>query len=224
MTVDISALDIATPLPTSTTNPVALELNGNAALVQCPSVITRLSDGSIQLCAPTRGASSKSTQRTRCEWKESGYWSLGSASDHWNQQQMSLTKVNSAKKVVIAQMHVRNDVNPAVKVFWDKASLTFALRKSFNGADPTPALLLSGVALGAVFLVSIHSTSSGLISVSASCNGESASSPPQALDASWSGQVFDFHGGIYNQIDFNTNTPADDGSICIISQLSVTHR
>lgn len=107
MPVDISTLDIATPLPTSASNPLALELNGNLALAQCPSVISRLADGSIQLCAPTRGAASKSTHRTRCEWKESRYWALSSAADHWNRQQMTLTKVNSAQKVVVAQIHVR---------------------------------------------------------------------------------------------------------------------
>ncbi len=81
MPVDISTLDIATPLPTSASNPLALELNGNLALAQCPSVISRLADGSIQLCAPTRGAASKSTHRTRCEWKESRYWALSSAAE-----------------------------------------------------------------------------------------------------------------------------------------------
>ncbi|WP_248765042.1 polysaccharide lyase family 7 protein [Pseudomonas protegens] len=223
MPVDISTLDIATPLPTSASNPLALELNGNLALAQCPSVISRLADGSIQLRAPTRGAASKSTHRTRCEWKESRYWALSSAADHWSRQQMILTKVNSAQKVVVAQMHVRDDVNPAVKVFWDKGILTYALRQSFNGADPRPLPLLGGVPLDAMFQLSIHCTYAGLITIGASCNGQQASSPPHALDSTWNDQVFDFHGGIYNQIDFTPSTPAEDGSVCIISQLSISH-
>src|SRR5471030_3058987 len=103
MTVDISSFDIATPLPTSATNPVALELNGTTALAECPTVISRLADGSIQLTAPTKGASSKSTHRTRCEWKESIYWPLTSAANHWNKQEMTLLKVNSAQRVVVSQ-------------------------------------------------------------------------------------------------------------------------
>ncbi len=59
--------------------------------------------------------------------------------------------------------------------------------------------------------------------IGASCNGQQASSPPHALDSTWDGQVFDFHGGIYNQIDFTHSTPAEDGSACIISQLSLSH-
>ncbi|CAD5201026.1 polysaccharide lyase family 7 protein [Pseudomonas sp. FEN] len=223
MTVDISNFDIATPLPTSATNPVALELNGLKALEECPSVIVRLADGSIQLTAPTKGASSKSTHRTRCEWKESNYWTLVSAANHWNQQEMTLVKVNSAQKVVVSQMHVQDDVNPAIKVFWEKGSLTYAFRTNYNGADPTPKFLLGNVALGAKFQVSIHTTSAGAVVVSASIGGNSASSPTLRLGSSWMSKAFDFHGGIYNQIDYTDTTPATDGSICIISQLSVTH-
>jgi len=223
MTVDISNFDIATPLPTSATNPVALELNGTKALEECPSVITRLADGSIQLTAPTKGASSKSTHRTRCEWKESIYWTLPSAANHWNRQEMTLVKVNSAQRVVVSQMHVQDDVDPAIKVFWEKGSITYAFRKDFNGVDPTPVFLLGNVALGAKFKVSIHSNSAGAVAVSASSGGQSASSPTLQLGSSWMSESFDFHGGIYNQIDYTDATPLTDGSICIISQLSVTH-
>ncbi|MDI2595355.1 polysaccharide lyase family 7 protein [Pseudomonas sp. 681] len=223
MTVDISTFDIATPLPTSATNPVALELNGTEALAQCPTVISRLADGSIQLTAPTKGASSKSTHRTRCEWKESIYWPLTSAANHWNKQEMTLLKVNSAQRVVISQMHVQDDTNPAMKVFWEKGALTYAFRKEYNGADPTPVLLLGNVPLGAKYQINIHSTSAGVVVVSASCNGKSASSPSLQLGSTWSTQTFDFHGGIYNQIDYTDTTSPSDGSICVISLLSVTH-
>lgn len=86
MAVDISNLTIATPVAVSSTNPVALELNGAEAIARLPSVVTVLSDGSIQLSAPTKGASSKSTHRTRCEWTETEDWTLASAQDHWNRQ------------------------------------------------------------------------------------------------------------------------------------------
>jgi hypothetical protein len=223
MTVDISKFDMATPLPTSATNPVALELNGDKALAQCPTVIIRLTDGSIQLTAPTKGASSKSTHRTRCEWKESTYWTLLSAADHWNQQAMTLIKVNSAQKVVVSQMHVQDSVDPAVKVFWQKGSLTYAFRKEYNGADPTPQLLLGNVALGEKFHLAIHTTSNGAVVVSASVGNTSASSPDLQLGSAWMSKSFDFHGGIYNQIDYTDATLPIDGSICVISQLSVTH-
>lgn len=129
MAVDISNLLIATPVAVSATNPVALELDGDEVIARLPEVVTLLSDGSIQFSAPTKGASSKSTHRTRCEWTETRSWTLASAADHWSRQSMTLTKVNAAQKVVIAQMHVRGDDGPPVKVFWKKGDITLGFAK-----------------------------------------------------------------------------------------------
>lgn len=223
MTVNVSNLTIATPVATSATNPVALELNGAQAIAQFPSVVTVLPDGSLQLSAPTKGASSKSTHRTRCEWKESVYWSLASASEHINYQEMTVTKVNSAQKVVISQMHVKGDDSPAIKVFWQKGNITMGFRQSYNQTDPVNTTVLKGVPLGAKFKVTIRVTSAGLAKVTVNYNGNVGTSADLQLDSSWNSQVFDFHGGVYNQIDFTDATPAEDGSICIISDLSITH-
>ncbi|GLO14686.1 alginate lyase [Pseudomonas putida] len=224
MTVDISNLTIATPVAVSSTNRVALELNGAEAIVRFPDIVKVLSDGSIQFSAPTKGASSKSTRRTRCEWTETEDWTLASAQDHWNRQAMTLTKVNSAQKVVIAQMHVRGDDSPPVKVFWNKGNITLGFRRTYNQADPVNSTVLKGVPLGATFNVSIHTTSDGMVNVTAKCNGVSGSSGDLQLDNTWASRLFEFHGGIYNQVDYTDSTPADDGSICIISELSLIHR
>lgn len=223
MTVNISAFKIATPVATSATNPVALELNGAQALAQFPSVLTELSDGSVQFSAPTKGASSKSTRRTRCEWKESAYWSIGSAPLHVNHQKMTLTKVNSAQKVVISQVHVKNDDSPAIKVFWQKGKITMGFRQTFNQTDPVNTTVLANVPLNTPFEVTIEVTSAGVATVSATCKGVSGTSGPLQMDTSWFSQVLGFHGGVYNQIDYTDSTPASDGSICVISDLVVSH-
>jgi len=223
MSVDISNLTLATPVAVSSTNPVALELNGAEAIARFPSVVKVLSDGSVQLSAPTKGASSKSTHRTRCEWTETQDWTLASAKDHWNRQTMTLTKVNAAQKVVIAQMHVRGDDSPPVKVFWKKGDITLGFRETYNQADPVNSTVLKGVPLGAKFNVSIHATGQGLVTVTATCNGQTGTSGPLQLDSSWASRRFEFHGGVYNQVDYSDATPADDGSICIISELSLAH-
>lgn len=223
MTVNISNLTITTPLPVSSTNPVALEVNGATAIAQFPSVVKVLGDGSIQFSAPTKGASSKSTRRTRCEWTESTNWTLASARDHWNRQEMTLTKVNSAQKVVIAQMHVRGDDGPPVKVFWNKGNITLGFRQSYDQADPVNSTILKGVPLGTRFKVSIHVTAQGVVHVSVVAGTASGSSGDLRLDSSWNVRLFEFHGGVYNQIDYTDATPADDGSICVISDLSLSH-
>lgn len=223
MTVNISNLTITTPLPVSSTNPVALEVNGATAIAQFPSVVKVLGDGSIQFSAPTKGASSKSTRRTRCEWTESTNWTLASARDHWNRQEMTLTKVNSAQKVVISQMHVRGDDGPPVKVFWNKGNITLGFRQSYDQADPVNSTILKGVPLGTRFKVSIHVTAQGVVNVSVVAGTASGSSGDLRLDSSWNVRLFEFHGGVYNQIDYSDTTPADDGSICVISDLSLSH-
>lgn len=223
MTVDISNLMVATPVATSDTNPVALELNGAEALAQFPSVIQELSDGSIQFSAPTKGASSKSTRRTRCEWSESSSWTLDSAEDHWNRQEMTLTKVNSAQKVVISQMHVRGDNGPPVKVFWNKGNITMGFRQTYDQVNPVNSTVLKGVPLGSPFKVSIHVTSTGQVNIEAECAGATGGSGNLQLDRSWNDHLFEFHGGVYNQIDYTESTPIEDGSICVITQLSLIH-
>lgn len=223
MTVNINNLTITTPVATSSTNPVALELSGAQAIAQLPNVVTVLSDGSVQLTAPTKGASSKSTHRTRCEWKEPVYWSIASADEHISLQEMTLTKVNSAQKVVIAQLHVRDDDSPPVKVFWSKGNITLGFRKTFNQASPVNTTLLKGVPLGSRFKVTIRVLASGALTVTAECNGDAESSGRLELDSSWRSSLLNFHGGVYNQIDYTDTTPASDGSVCILSKLSLTH-
>lgn len=223
MAVNISNLTLSTPVPVSATNPVALELNGAEAIAQFPSIVTVLPDGSLQLSAPTKGASSKSTHRTRCEWKESFYWSLASAADHLNYQEMAVTKVNSAQKVVISQMHVKNDDSPVIKVFWQKGNITMGFRQSFNQPTPVNTTVLKGVPLGAKFKVTIRANSAGVARVTVDYNGVVGTSGDLQLDSTWNSQVFNFHGGVYNQIDYTDATPPEDGSICIISDLLISH-
>ena len=223
MTVDISNFNIATSLPISATNPIALELIGWRALLECPNVVSMLADGSLQMTAPTLGASSKSTKRTRCEWKEPGYWLLTSAGDHWSRQTMQVTQVNSLQKVVIAQIHVKGSERPPVKVFWNKGRIIVGFRSSYLQDDPVNTTVLDNVPLGAEFIINLHANSKGAVSVSASCNGTKSTSAILRLDNTWATKTLAFHGGVYNQIDYSENTVPDDASICIISNLVISH-
>lgn len=223
MTVDISNFNIATSLPISATNPIALELIGWRALLECPNVVSMLADGSLQMTAPTMGASSKSTKRTRCEWKEPGYWLLTSAGDHWSRQTMQVTQVNSLQKVVIAQIHVKGSERPPVKVFWNKGRIIVGFRSSYLQDDPVNTTVLDNVPLGAEFIINLHANSKGAVSVSASCNGTKSTSAILRLDNTWATKTLAFHGGVYNQIDYSETTDPDDASICIISNLVISH-
>lgn len=223
MSVDISTFRIATPLPVSKTNPVALELMGLEALERCPEVICLLDDGSLQMTALTLGASSKSTKRTRCEWKEPEYWSLVSADRHWNRQEMTLVKVNSAQKVVIGQIHVKDATTPPLKVFWNRGNITAGFRPNFDKPDIVNLTVHAGVPLGAKFKLNIGVTRNGKVQITGSCNGVNFEPCNLQMDSSWQRRVLQFHGGVYNQIDYSKDTPKEDGSVCVIKSLLVTH-
>jgi hypothetical protein len=222
MYVEIEKFLIATPLPVSDTNPVALELMGDLALVQCPSVINRVL-GHVMFIAPTKGASSKSTKRTRCEWKEPEYWSLASAARHWSRQEITLGKVNSAQKVVIGQIHVKDATTPPLKVFWNKGKITIGFRRSFANPEIVNTVIHNDVPLGTTFKLSIGVTSGGSVSINVLCKGVASIKMSWKLDDSWQDRVLQFHGGVYNQIDYSDDTPPEDGSMSVISELSVTH-
>lgn len=223
MPVDLSPLIITTPVPVSPDNPVALELPGNEALARLPQVISRQPDGSVRFSAPTLGASSKSTHRTRCEWKEALYWRLDSAAQHVNRQRMTLTQVNSAQKVVIAQLHVKNDDSPAIKVFWNKARITWGVRATFNQAEPLTSTIASNIGLDQPFTVEISLSSAGQVVLSVVGNGMNLVTAAAQLDSSWASQLLNFHGGVYNQIDYSATTAATDGSVCLIHDLALIH-
>lgn len=223
MFVDISKYIIATPLPVSLTNPVALEVLGDYVLANCQSCVVQLEDGSVQFTAPTKGAASKSVHRTRTEWKEAEYWSLDSAPHHWSRQEMTMVKVNAASKVVVAQVHVKDATTPPLKVFWNKGKLAIGFRASFADPAIVNSTILENVPLGVPFKLSVHVTAAGSVSVNALCQGRKSTCPALRLDSSWKDQILQFHGGIYNQVDYSESTSDEDGSVCIISELSTTH-
>lgn len=223
MTVSIDNLNIALPVGKTPTDTVSIEIPGPQALAQYPNLVTRLPDGSLQLTAPTRGVASKSVHRTRCEWKEPIYWALSGATEHVSHQLMKVTQVNSAQKVVVAQMHVKDDDSPLLKVFWQKGKLTMGFRQNFNQTTPVNSTVLDNVPLGAEFDILILATSSLMLTVQASCNGRNSAVPSMPLDVSWAARVFDFHGGVYNQIDFTDTTLASDASVCVIKDLQIRH-
>ncbi|MBF8740761.1 polysaccharide lyase family 7 protein [Pseudomonas guariconensis] len=222
MAVNIDNLIITTPVAKSATDPTALEVTGAVALATLPDYVSRLPDGSVRMSAPTKGASSKSTHRTRCEWKEAVYWALDSAANHRNYQLFKLEKVNSIQKVVIAQLHVKDDDSPPIKVFWSKGKLTYGFRAEFNQATAPTSTLLAEVPLNAVFEISIEVATSGAVVLSASCNGRTGRITLQ-LAESWRPRIFNFHGGVYNQVDYSDTTSPEDGSVCAISQLDLVH-
>lgn len=108
-------------------------------------------------------------------------------------------------------------------MFWNKGKLTYGFRSEFNQATAPTTTFLTEVPLGAPFEIIIEVSSSGVVILSATCNGRTGRSPALQLASTWNARNFNFHGGVYNQIDFTDSTPAEDGSVCVISRLELTH-
>ncbi|MCP6133892.1 polysaccharide lyase family 7 protein, partial [Klebsiella pneumoniae] len=87
----------------------------------------------------------------------------------------------------------------------------------------TTSTLLADVPLGTPFDISIEVSDSGSCTISASSNGRLGTPATLQLESSWAPRTFNFHGGVYNQVDYTDETPADDASICVISRLELTH-
>ncbi|WP_263139899.1 polysaccharide lyase family 7 protein [Pseudomonas sp. RIT-PI-AD] len=223
MPVNISNLTLSVPAPRSAENPVAVLVSGAEALAKYPQFVAALPGGSVRLSAPTKAATTESVKRTRCEWRENDYWSLDSAPDHWSKQEMMLTKINSEERVVIAQAHVKNSDRPLLKVFWDAGTVTMGYRLKYNDKDPQNVDLLTGVELNQTFEVVVHLSSTGALTVRPSLNGKGKASVELQLDSSWTKQKLVFHGGIYNQVAYDDHTSPDDGTVCVISRLTLAH-
>lgn len=118
---------------------------------------------------------------------------------------------------------MKGDDSPPVKVFWSKGNITLGFRQTYNQASPVNSTLLKGVPLGEKFNVTIRVLASGALTVNAECNGDAESSGRLELDSSWDSCLLNFHGGVYNQVDYTEETSPDDGSICILSKLSLIH-
>jgi len=61
------------------------------------------------------------------------------------------------------------------------------------------------------------------LTLTAKCNGASASTGVLQMDSSWNTRTFNFHGGVYNQVDFSAATPSTDASVCVLSTLQLRH-
>ena len=148
---------------------------------------------------------------------------MDSAAHHWSRQEMTLVRVNSAKKVVVAQVHVKNATTPPLKVFWNKGKLTAGFRSSFTDPVINNFTVLENVPLGVPFKITLHVTKAGSVTINALCEGRKSDCPALKLDSTWRDRIFQFHGGVYNQIDYNAKTALDDGSVCVIRSLETTH-
>ncbi len=196
------------------------------------------SNEDIRIWAPTKGASTISTSRTRTELREvtalnkTYNWFYNAFSDHWLRVAMTVVQVPKGGETVIGQIHVKDSTRPPVKLSFDKAEdgigqLTVGFRKAYGQTNPVDYVLLKDIPVGARFTYVIHVTKSGKVIFNASYTDQTGVRRDGKLDLafepSWSVRELYFKAGVYNQEDPTETTTPDEGSRAIFHRLEISH-
>lgn len=183
----------------------------------------------LELWAPTKGASSKSTHRTRNELREVSAksavnnWSYGDAAHHFLQATLTVKQVpKHSNETVVGQIHVDNSTRPPLKLSWDNSKIVLGLREDFNQKDPVDTVLLEGVPLNAKWSYSIHVTRTGMIATQIKYDGKTYNNT-FALKPTWADAKLYFKAGVYNQEDPVETTGPDEGSRAQFHAFSIRH-
>lgn len=234
--IDLSLLNLTTPEPKAPGSSVSIIYPpGSFPQNEFFSVQP---NGDLKVWAPTKGVSSKSTSRTRTEFREcfangAVYnWNYPAFPHHWLRVAMTVLQVPKKGETVVGQIHVYNSTRPPVKLSFDKAAdgvgqLTVGFRESFDQVNPIDAVLLSDIPVGTRFTFNIHVIASGAVLFSASFTDaegvKRTGNLTLALDASWAQQGLYFKAGVYNQEDPTAETLETEGSAALFHKLEITH-
>lgn len=186
-----------------------------------------LPSGELELWAPTKGATTQNSERTRTEFREivSGTktlknWQLGEHLAQYLRVAMTLQQVTPNGKVCIGQIHIKDISRPALKIVWDNGSLRAKVRQHCNQSDDPGFTFLDDVPLLERFSYSVAVNGSGLISVNLT-HGSRRGECRFNLLPSYIGRSLYFKAGLYNQDDATESTLATDGSRAVVHSLEV---
>lgn len=198
-----------------------------------------IGDSEFEVWAPTIGMTTKNSDRTRTELRETDAkgklfnWKYNSAADHWLRVAMTLLQVCKGGEVVIGQIHVKDSTNrPPLKLSFDKVvngvgQLTVGFREKHNQKDPKDTALLKGIPVGTRFTYNIHATDDGYVLLSAGFTDADGKRQTGNLklkfDSSWEKSDLYFKAGLYNQEVADSKTLKTEGSRARFYKLEITH-
>lgn len=225
--IDLTSLNLTTPEPKFEGSPGCITYAPGKFPVDCP-YFKVLENGDIEMSAPTKGASSKSTSRTRTEVRETNpnntqiNWAYDSADHHWLQAALTVVQAPKGGETVVGQIHVKDATTPPLKLSWDNGKIIVGFRAMFPQPNPVDSILLEDVPLGERWTYSIHVVKSGTMSIGITHAGRSASIILK-FDPSWLARKLYFKAGVYNQEDPTDTTTEDEGSKAIFHKLVIRH-
>lgn len=226
--IDLTHLNLTTPEPKFEGSSDCITYAPGNFPVDCP-YFKVLENGDIEMSAPTKGASSKSTSRTRTEVRETNpnntqiNWAYDSSDHHWLQAALTVNQAPlKSQETVVGQIHVKDATTPPLKLSWDAGKIVVGFRAMYPQTKPVDTILLDDVPLGERWTYSIHVLKSGTVTVGVTHAGRTATINLK-LDASWLTRKLYFKAGVYNQEDPTDTTTAEEGSKAIFHKLVIRH-
>ncbi|WP_349616544.1 polysaccharide lyase family 7 protein [Azotobacter salinestris] len=218
--IDLSYWNLTTPEVTSTGGAVTYWPE-----LPTSSYFSILGNGDLALWAPTKGATTTNSERTRTEFREIvpgtktlKNWQLGEFLSQYLRVAMSLQQTTPNGRVVVAQIHVKDISRPMLKILWDNGSLRARIRQHCNQVSDPEFVLLEGIPLGERISFSVGVSQGGVISINLAHGARRGECRFNMLP-SYVGRLLYFKAGLYNQEDATDLTPADAGSRAIIHKL-----
>lgn len=225
--IDLTKLNLSTPEPKSEGSTESMTYAPGHFPTDSP-FFQILESGDIRVAAPTKGASTKSTSRTRTELRETNpnntqiNWAYDSSSHHWLQAALTITKAPKGGETVVGQIHVKDATTPPMKLSWDNGKIVVGFRAKYPQPNPVDSVVLADVPLNSRWTYSIHIVKSGAVSVVVT-NGDRTGKLELAFDPSWLTRKLYFKAGVYNQEDPTEDTLPEEGSDAIFHKLVIRH-
>lgn len=226
--IDFSELNLTTPETSATGSGATLYLPG--AYPENDYFQTLGEDA--QIWAPTKGASTKSTSRTRTEFRECRgkyvyNWGVGEFAHHWLRVAMTVMQQPLKGETTIGQIHVDDNTRPMLKLIWKKGNIVASFRGIFDQVNPVDTVIVANVPLNTRFRYSLHLTRAGSLSITVAFTDDTQQEVTgkfnAKLDASWYPRRLYMKAGVYNQEDPTETTSPTEGSKAVFHALSVEH-
>lgn len=183
--------------------------------------------GEAALWAPTKGATTQNSDKTRTEFREIvpgsktlKNWHMGQYSTQYLRAALTLHQITPNGRVCVGQIHVKDNNRPPIKLVWNTGKLRLMYRTTYNQEADVGVTVLDSVPLGECFTYSIHVAPDGNVTVIVGQGTRSGTKTVQ-LDSSWKDKLLYFKAGIYNQEDATELTLPTDGSRAVLHSLEV---
>ncbi|MNQ55197.1 Alginate lyase [compost metagenome] len=226
--IDFSELNLTTP-EVAANGGAMLYLPGNYPENE---YFQTLDNTDVQIWAPTKGASTKSTSRTRTEFRECRgkyvyNWAVGDFGHHWLRVAMTVTQQPRKGETTIGQIHVSDNTRPLLKLIWKKGNIVASFRQVFDQPNPVDTVIVAGVPLNTRFRYTVHVTRAGSLSINVAftdaAQQEITGKFTAKLDASWYPRFLYLKAGVYNQEDPTETTSPEEGSKAVFHALAIEH-